>query len=212
VRAPSSLPRMREQPGTAVLEALAEELRAQRSVISEHVADPAGAAPVLGTLAASGPRGTSAPAEYALLVEAIREGYLLHYERSRLLAGADQDLALLAGDYLYALGLERLAARGDLEAVAELADLISLAAQLHARGEDSGAAAPEALWLAACVAVAAGPGPDHERAKGLLRAGETAAAADALAASARQRAADCGLSDALAEIAEQVGFALPGRG
>ena len=38
----------------------------------------------------------------------------------------DPDLALLLGDQLYALGLSRLAALGDLEAVAELADLISL--------------------------------------------------------------------------------------
>jgi hypothetical protein len=30
---------------------------------------------------------------------------------------ADPDLALLAGDYLYALGLERLAALADLEAI-----------------------------------------------------------------------------------------------
>ena len=40
----------------------------------------------------------------------------------------DADLRLLAGDALYALGLSRLAEAGDLEAVAELADLISLSA------------------------------------------------------------------------------------
>ena len=43
------------------------------------------------------------------MVEAVREGYLLHYGEPRLLAGHDADLALLAGDYLYALGIERLA-------------------------------------------------------------------------------------------------------
>ena len=48
-----------------------------------------------------------------------------------MVVGADPDLALLAGDYLYALGLERLAALGDLEAIRELSDLISLSAQLH---------------------------------------------------------------------------------
>ena len=68
------------------------------------------------------------------MIEAVREGYLLHYGEPRLLAGADADLALLAGDYLYALGLERLAALGDLEAVRELADLIASRAQLHAEG------------------------------------------------------------------------------
>ena len=52
------------------------------------------------------------------MVEAVREGYLLHYGEPRLLAGHDDDLALLAGDYLYALGIERLAALGDADAVA----------------------------------------------------------------------------------------------
>ena len=70
------------------------------------------------------------PAEYALVVEAVREGYLLHYGEPRLLAGHDPDLALLAGDYLYALGLDRLAALGDTRAVAILADLISTCARL----------------------------------------------------------------------------------
>ena len=35
------------------------------------------------------------------------------------MVGADPDLRLLAGDYLYALGLERLAGLGDLPAVRE---------------------------------------------------------------------------------------------
>ena len=67
------------------------------------------------------------------MVEAVREGYLLHYGEPRMLAGHDPDLALLAGDYLYALGLERLAALGDPEAVRELSDLISLCAQAMPR-------------------------------------------------------------------------------
>jgi hypothetical protein len=54
----------------------------------------------------------------------------------RLLAGHDDDLALLAGDYLYAIGIERLAALGDTEAVHVLADLISACAQLHAEGRE----------------------------------------------------------------------------
>ena len=91
-------------------------LRADDSVISPHVAEPAADRPALGLLAAAGPRTAVAPGEYALVVEAVREGYLLHYgRRDRVVRGADADLALLAGDYLYALGLERLAALGDLE-------------------------------------------------------------------------------------------------
>jgi hypothetical protein len=191
------------------LRKLADHLRGD-PVIAPHVGEPDDG-PQFGCLVAAGPRAAQAPQEYAFLVEAIREGYLLHYEQPRLLDGSDRDLALLAGDYLYALGLERLAARGDLEAVAELADLISLSAQLHA-GRDPLDPAADALWLAVSVAVAAGAGPDHERGKSLLRAGDAAAGTDTLVASARQRAADSGLSDALEETAQQVGLVLPERG
>jgi hypothetical protein len=58
----------------------------------------------------------------------------------------DDDLALLAGDSLYALGLSRLAQQGDLEAVAKLADLITGCAKAHAEGDPAGAAD---LWRAA---------------------------------------------------------------
>ena len=73
--------------------------------------------------------------ELAFAVEAIREGWRLHADgRGRVLAPDDPDLALLGGDRLYALGLERLAALGDLEARRALADLISMCARSHAEG------------------------------------------------------------------------------
>ena len=99
---------------------------------------------------------------YPLLVEAIREGYLQHYASGRVVRPDDPDLALLAGDRLYALGLERLAALGDLEAVAELADVIALCAQAHAEGDPARA---DAVWEAGAAAVASGPAPDHQAAK-----------------------------------------------
>jgi hypothetical protein len=69
----------------------------------------------------------------AFAVEAIREGWILHSEgRGRVLAPADPDLALLGGDRLYALGLDRLAEDGDLQAIAALADVISECARSHA--------------------------------------------------------------------------------
>src|SRR5262249_58458588 len=148
------------------LPALADLLREARTLISPPVRDPDEDS-ALGALAATGPRAAAAPEEYALLVEAIREGYLLHYGTPRLIDGADPDLRLLAGDYLYALGLERLAARGDLEAVRELADLISLSAKVHADDGDT-SEEPEttrALWLAAAVAVGARPTDEHLRAE-----------------------------------------------
>jgi hypothetical protein len=187
------------------LERLAAHLR-EEPVISPHVRDSV-VAPLLGELVASGPRVAAAPEDYAFLVESIREGYLLHYAEPRLLDVADPDLNLLAGDYLYALGLERLAIRGDLDAVRELADLISLAAQLHARPDADGAALAEALWMASAVAVGAGGDPEHELAKERLRDGGPVSTAEELLASATRRAEEAGMRDALAVAAEQVGFA-----
>jgi len=80
------------------------------------------------------------------VLEAVHEGYLLHYGEPAGFSGMDEDLALLAGDSLYALGLARLADEGDLDAVAKLADLITNCAKAHAEG-DPGAAAR--LWAKA---------------------------------------------------------------
>ncbi|HET7416742.1 MAG TPA: hypothetical protein VFJ61_03835 [Solirubrobacterales bacterium] len=127
------------------LQALADQLRAEDTPISPHVVDPAGP-PQLGDLAGD---------QHAFVVEAIREGYLLHYEEPRLLAGHDSDLALLAGDYLYALGLDRLAALEDTRAVAILSDLISTCARLQAEGET---AQIENLWREAAERIGAATG------------------------------------------------------
>ena len=79
----------------------------------------------------------------AFALEAVYEGFLLHYGTARAFDGMDADLRLLAGDTLYALGLDRLARDGDLEAVAELSGLISLCSQAHAEGRPELA---EPLW------------------------------------------------------------------
>jgi hypothetical protein len=186
------------------LDALAQQLRDDGSVISDHVRDPS-EPPALGLLAAAGPRASGAPGEYALIVESVREGYLLHYGEPRVVRGADDDLALLAGDYLYARGLERLAGLGDLESVRELSDLISLSAQAHA--EDAPAAAVGALWLAAIVTIAAGPGGGHEAAKRALGDRREDAAA-MLAANAAGAAAQAGLGPRLRSAGEAIGFPL----
>lgn len=139
-------------PGSALRD-LATQLREEDTPISLHVVDPP-APPSLGLLAAAGPRSAGAPAEYAWVVEAVHEGYLLHYGEPRLLVGHDADLALLAGDYLYALGLERLAALGDERAVSILSDLISRCAQLHAEGD---AGSIPGLWKTAAADIAGSP-------------------------------------------------------
>jgi hypothetical protein len=127
------------------LHALAARLRAEDTPISPHVIEPAAPA-ALGLIAADGPRAAAAPGEYAFVVEAVHEGYLLHYGEPNGFSGMDEDLALLAGDSLYALGLARLAEEGDLEAVAMLADLITNCAKAHAQGDPAMA---EDLWAKA---------------------------------------------------------------
>jgi hypothetical protein len=89
---------------------------------------------------------------FALGVETIYEGFLLHYGRSRIFAPADVDTALLLGDYLYAHGLVRVAATGSVEAVNDLAELISLCAQARAdRVNDDGIA-----WAATAATLGEG--------------------------------------------------------
>jgi len=85
------------------------------------------------------------PEPRALVVEAVYEGFLLHYREPRAFDGMDGDLRLLAGDALYALGLERLAQAGDLEAIAALTELISACARAEAEGQQREV---PALWEA----------------------------------------------------------------
>lgn len=190
--------------GEGVLAELAGALRDEETVISPHVVDPERQA-VFGPLAAAGPRAAAAPKEYALVVEAIREGYELHYGIPRLLRGHDEDLALLAGDYLYALGLERLAALGNGDAVAELSDLISLCASCHAEGGED---VVPALWLAAAVTVGCGASEGHSEAKRAARSADPGAAA-MLLDSARAAAAAESLEADLDRAAESIDFGIP---
>ena len=119
-----------------------------------------GERPVFGLLAALGPRSAAAP-------RASTRSWSRRCARATSCTtaaaparGHDADLALLAGDYLYALGIDRLAALGDTEAVAVLAELIGRCAQLHAEGRDDEV---PALWRSAALAVG---GRDHDRPRG----------------------------------------------
>jgi hypothetical protein len=149
----------------STLARLAGEVR-ERGGLLAHAVAPASSGGTYGAVAAAGRRAAGREDDYALLVEAIHEGYLLHYGAGRVVRPEDPDLSLLAGDRLYALGLARLAELGDLAAVGELADVISLAAQAHAEGDAERAAA---VWEAGVRAVGDGPGPDHEAAKAAWR-------------------------------------------
>jgi hypothetical protein len=157
--------------GTSSLRRLAGLLREQGGLMATLVAAeadvPDGSAsdtPGPAQTAAAGPRAERARDEYELLVETIYEGYLLHYGAGRVVAPAEADLGLLAGDRLYALGLARLVALGDTEAVAELADTITLSALAQAAGEP---ALAQAVWEAGARAVGWGSSDAHAHAKRL---------------------------------------------
>jgi hypothetical protein len=192
-------------PGEA-LNALAERLRADGTIAADSLTEPT-EPPVLGPLAAAGPRAAGDPGAYSFVVEAVREGYLLHYGRSRLLATDDSDLALLTGDYLYALGISRLAPLGDPEAVGELGDLISIGAQAHAEERSEVA---EALWPTAALTIGCGATAASDEAKEAARAGREDAEA-LLRTAAEDLAAAHGLSETLAEAAESIRFLAPHR-
>ncbi len=131
---------------------------------AQAVGEPGGPALV----AATGPRAEGRRAEYELLVEAIYEGYLLHYGSPRVVRVPDADLRLLAGDRLYAVGLARLVALGDTSAVAELADTITLSALAQGAGDPELA---DAIWEAGARAVGWGSSEPHRRAKELVSSG-----------------------------------------
>jgi hypothetical protein len=127
-----------------VFETIAAEAAAESSLWGEALRAHPERVPVFGALV---------PDRFGLGVETIYEGYLLHYGRPRLFAPPDEDVALLLGDYLYAHGLVRIAATGDLDAVAALAELISACAALRAEGEPGDGAA----WLEAVRRVGGDP-------------------------------------------------------
>jgi hypothetical protein len=159
----------------AVLERLRALLRAEGGIIATLLEPADASATARGTstpspaaVAANGPRAQARRDEYELLVEAIYEGYLLHYGGPRLVRAREADVRLLAGDRLYAIGLARLVALGDTYAVAELADTISLSALAQGAGRR---ALADAIWTAGARAVGWGPSPAHGRAKQLVLAG-----------------------------------------
>ena len=125
---------------------------------------------------------------FALGVETIYEGYLLHYGRARIFAPPDGDVALLLGDALLAHGLVRIAGTGSIAAVGDLAELLSLCAQARADGLDGDGPA----WAATAALLARG-GLDGARAA--LRDQRDPAPLERLA---REAAGDAAVDRALA--------------
>lgn len=163
-------------PGISALGRLAARLAAEGDPL-EPSRPPAGTTPSyrrddprFGELAAAGPRTAADPERYAFVVEAIREGYLCHYGTARLLELPDPDLALLAGDLLYAIGLNELSGFGDLESTGILSDLIRVAADLRAGG---GPELAEELWAIQITALSCGKPEDYDDFLEAVAAGDT---------------------------------------
>jgi hypothetical protein len=146
-------------PAPALTE-LAALLREADGLLARATSEPTGGEPApLGAAAAAGERTRAHARDYGLLVEAIREGYLAHYAEGRVLRSDDEDLALLAGDHLYALGLDRLAQLGDLASVEVLAGVIARSAQAQAEGRPADA---DAAWSRGVAEVASRGGAGSE--------------------------------------------------
>lgn len=88
-----------------------------------------------------------------LAIEYIFESYLLHYGESRLLGPDDGNFHLLAGDYMYARGLEAIASLDDLACVKALAELVRLCAFIHCEKLDPSLAAK--AWAITTLGLAA---------------------------------------------------------
>jgi hypothetical protein len=125
---------------------------------------------------------------FALGLETIYEGYLVHYGQPRLHQPQDGDAALVFGDYLYAQGLARIASLGDVDAVVDLAELISLCAQARADGRPGDGAA----WAA--TAALLGQNRLENARRALSRGGDSGP----LERLAREAAGDQAVEEALA--------------
>jgi len=101
-------------------------------------------------VAASGPRTAGHETEYLTSLELIREGHLVHGGSGRLLRTSDSDLAILAGDLLYAEGLVRMAELDDLDAIAELSRMICSCAVARSVGAEAQA---ESAWAESCAVI-----------------------------------------------------------
>ncbi|MGI9187657.1 MAG: hypothetical protein ACR2J9_09135 [Gaiellales bacterium] len=116
--------------------------------------------------------GPLSGAAFSAGVETIYEGYLVHHgARARVFSPPDREQGLLLGDYLYATGLVQVCEAGDVDAIAALADLISLAAHVRV----TGAGVDGELWLATARHLAGPRGDELADARDALRAGDSAA-------------------------------------
>lgn len=137
------------------LAAIRDEIVLDSSLFSERLkpepsaVDTAGFADIFMAAAAGADAGTD---DHLYALEYIFEGYLLHYGESRLLRPDEDDFQLLAGDYMYARGLNHTAAIGDLFYIRALASLIEFCSYLHCGGMDTRLALNAWAVVSLCMA------------------------------------------------------------
>ena len=168
--------------GAALWAAIVDEAAAESRLWADVTLPPSQQEPVPVFSPLGEPR-------FALGLETIYEGYLVHYGAPRLFAPADRDSAILLGDYLYAHGLVRIAEHDDVAAVANLSELISLCSLLQ--GEKRDGDGP--LWAAHAALLGQG---GLQEARVALR---DARDPEPLLALARHRAGAAAVKTALAE-------------
>ncbi len=113
-----------------------------------RAASPVWASALRGCPAGDAIYGPRVDGRFALGVETIYEGYLVHHAASRVFEPADREQAILLGDYLYAAGLVEICRSGDLRAVTTLAELIATVSDRRSRGLTDDSAAWESAVAA----------------------------------------------------------------
>ena len=126
---------------TDALERIAEAARSEGGVFAATLRDDPVGEPIWHELCRPG---------FLLGLEAIYEGYLLHYAQPRLFRRDSLDDAILCGDFLYARGLVWIAEQDDPRAVAELAELIAVVSSVRV---DAPRVDRFALWAATALAL-----------------------------------------------------------
>ena len=167
---------------------IASEASAESSLWSDALKQDPADEPVFSPLAED---------RFRLGLETIYEGYLVHYGTPRLFEPPDPDTALLLGDYLYAHGLVRIANVGDVRAVSDLSELISLCSQLRAEDADGDGA----LWAA--TASLLGQGRLDEPRSALRLRGDPSQLDAAARAAAGDDAVDAALASHLGRLLER---------
>jgi hypothetical protein len=144
------------------LKTMRREIAADSPLLAEQLSPQAdaGAAGFSNVFIAVRGGGDAGQSHYCFALEYIFEGYLLHYGSGRLLSTDQRDLSLLAGDYMYARGLNRIAALNDLFAVRALAELIEFCSSLHCRDEHHNLALE--TWAAVTICLAARAAGDRD--------------------------------------------------